>query len=146
VPKNGNLPPLNHATPSWSPAVSGAVSGLIYAAVFAGLPRLVHGSSEDLFWLSGWGGCYFGFAVAMARSASSEVFHIIQNRVLPLLSPEAVVAIDGDLENRFGRSRIQIVFWGSALVAALISAIAIRQDVFPTSRLLKKCFREGSGV
>jgi hypothetical protein len=90
VSKDGKLPALYRATASWSPAVSGGVSGLIYAAFFAGLPWLVHGSSEDLFWLSVWGSCYFALAVAMARSASAEVFQIIQNRVLPLLSSEAV--------------------------------------------------------
>src|SRR5262245_49056291 len=98
--KGEKLPSLYRATASWSPAVSEGVSGLIYAAVFDGLPRLVHGSSEELFWLSVWGSCYFALAVAMARSASAEVLQIIHNRVLPLLSPEAVRAIDRDLKDR----------------------------------------------
>jgi hypothetical protein len=120
-------------TASWSPAGSGIVDGLIYAALFAGLPRHVHGSSDDLFWLSVWGGCYFALAVAMARSASAEVFHIIKNRVLPLLAPEAVAAINRDLDDRFGNIRLQVVSLGSALVAALVSAIAIRQDLLRNS-------------
>jgi hypothetical protein len=136
VSKGGKLPSLYRATASWSPAVSGGVSGLIYAVLFAGLPWLVPGSSQDLFWLSVWGSCYFALAVATARSASGEVFQIIQNRVLPLLSPEAVAVIDRDLEDRFGSIRIQVVSLGSALVAALISVIAIRQDVFPNSLVM----------
>jgi hypothetical protein len=110
--------------------------GLIYATVFAGLPWLLRGSSEELFWLSIWGSGYFALAVTMARSTSAEVLQIIRSRVLPLLSPEAAAAIDDDLKDRFNSIRIQIVSFGSAVVAALISAIAIRMDVFPRSSIM----------
>jgi hypothetical protein len=136
IPWSGSVVSQSGKLASWTPAVAGGVSGLIYVALFGAIPWLLPGSSDNLFWLSVWGGSYFAFAVATARSASSEVFQIIQTRVLPLLSPSAVAAIDRDLGDRFGNVRIQVVSLGSAMVAAVISVIAIRQDVFPTSAVM----------
>ena len=138
IPWSGSLlsGKLHREALSWSPAVSGGISCLIYAAFFAGLPALVPHSSKDLFWLSVWGSIYFGFAVAMARSTSAEVFLIAKSRVVPLLSSKALGEIDRDLEKRFGDARIQFVSLSSALAATVLSLIAIRHDVFPDSGIM----------
>ncbi len=112
--------------------VVGLYSGLIYAFLFCGLSWLRFKDLGTLFLLSAWGSCYLAFAAAIARSTSSAILVVIENRILPSSSEKAVIAIDRDLARRFRMSRVSLVSFLVAIVAVGITSFALHYDLKST--------------
>jgi hypothetical protein len=111
-----------------SPLLIGFRWGTGYAILFCGLPWIVFHHTEELFWLSLWGSCYFSFAAALASSTSAAVSKVIEKQILPGLSERAIVAIDTDLVSRFGKRRVSIVTLLVVAIAATATAEVLHLD------------------
>lgn len=118
-----------------SPIFVAVCAGVVYAVLFCGAPWLIHEPDRNLLWLSAWGSGYFAFSAAIAISTSSSVLRIIKNNILPELSERAASAMDEDLARRFGAMRVSVVSYGAALVATVVSVVAILHDLYPNRNL-----------
>ncbi len=126
---------------SRSPIIVGFSWGIGYALLFCGLPWIgfrptfVFRQTEELFWLSIWGSCYFACASALAVSTSSAISGVIERNILPALSERATIAIDNDVVSRFSDKRVSMVSLLVAAVAAAVSAEELYRDLKPPSML-----------
>ncbi len=132
----GALPNIIHDRRLWyrrtqSPLINGLLLGGTYAFVFAVAPwllskfRLSIGAyawgNHTLNLLSVWGAAYFLFAATAASLASAALSDVIQNEILPGLSPAATVLVDQKLAQRFQTKRIAFNSTAIALVCTLAS-------------------------
>ncbi len=119
-------------TDNWpvrSPFLYGFMASLAYICVFCGFQYIIGKPDPVLLLLSFWGGCYLGFAVAIARLTSESVQRTITRYVIANLHDSTADAIADEFQARFKNGRINLISLCISAVVAFASAIALAHDL-----------------